>query len=61
MINTQHLIRVGAQSVLTIGVAALALTSCGKRDDGDTSTIDVNGSDTMLQVGLAWAEAREPE
>ncbi|MGY8686346.1 MAG: PstS family phosphate ABC transporter substrate-binding protein [Verrucomicrobiales bacterium] len=47
----------GAQSVLTIGVAALALTSCGKRDDGDTSTIDVNGSDTMLQVGLAWAEA----
>ena len=49
--------KAGTQSALILSAAALALTSCGKKSDDDTSTIDVNGSDTMLQVGLAWAEA----
>ena len=31
--------------------------SCGGKDDGESASISVNGSDTMLQVGLAWAEA----
>ena len=35
----------------------LVFSSCGGKDDGDKASISVNGSDTMLQVGLAWAEA----
>ena len=35
----------------------LFFISCGGKDDGDKASISVNGSDTMLQVGLAWAEA----
>ncbi len=38
---------------LITGVAlSLALTSCGRKETG--TTIKVNGSDTMLQVGLQW-------
>ena len=57
----KQLLNLGAQSLLTIGVA-VSLTSCGGKDEG--TTISVNGSDTMLQVGLAWAEtyqAKHPE
>ncbi|MGI9242398.1 MAG: PstS family phosphate ABC transporter substrate-binding protein [Verrucomicrobiales bacterium] len=38
------------------GVAALGLSSCGRGNDAAT-TINVAGSDTMLQVGLSWADA----
>lgn len=34
---------------------ALALSSCGERSTGGKS-IQINGSDTMLQVGIAWAD-----
>lgn len=50
-----QLLRMGAQGALTLGLA-VSLSSCGGGDDG-TTTINVNGSDTMLQVGLAWMEA----
>jgi len=32
--------------------AAIMLSSCGRKETG--TTIKINGSDTMLQVGLAW-------
>ena len=35
--------------------AAIVLSSCGRRDAG--TTIKINGSDTMLQLGLAWQTA----
>jgi phosphate transport system substrate-binding protein len=38
------------------GVAALSLSSCGRGSDA-SETIQVAGSDTMLQVGLSWADA----
>ena len=38
------------------GIAALGLTSCGRGGDEGTK-ITIAGSDTMLQVGLAWQEA----
>ena len=38
------------------GAAALGLSSCGRGDDA-ASTVNVAGSDTMLQVGLSWAAA----
>ena len=50
-----QLLKLGAQSALTLGLA-FSFTSCGGGNDGKT-TIDVNGSDTMLQVALAWSEA----
>ncbi len=50
------LMKLGAQGALTISLV-LSLASCGGGDDADTKTITVNGSDTMLQVGLAWSEA----
>jgi phosphate transport system substrate-binding protein len=37
-------------------IASIALTSCGRKD-GAAETIQVAGSDTMLQVGLSWADA----
>jgi phosphate transport system substrate-binding protein len=52
-------------STLTL-TAAIALTGCGKKDGGDASspasatnkkTIANVGSDTMLQLGMAWSEA----
>ena len=43
--------------LITSGAAlCLALTSCGRKD-GSAETITVAGSDTMLQVGLSWADA----
>ncbi|MGK0189463.1 MAG: phosphate transport system substrate-binding protein [Verrucomicrobiales bacterium] len=36
-------------------VLALALSGCGERSAGGKS-IQINGSDTMLQVGIAWAD-----
>ncbi len=48
-------IKVGASAAI-LGALALSLTSCN-RGGGDGDAINVNGSDTMLQVGLAWAEA----
>ncbi len=43
--------------LITTGAAiCIALASCGRGDKGGSS-ININGSDTMLQVGLAWAEA----
>ena len=35
---------------------ALSFTSCGKKTTSG-SAIQINGSDTMLQVGIAWADA----
>ena len=44
-------------SLLSIaGIAAIGLSSCGRGSDAGT-TITVAGSDTMLQVGLSWADA----
>jgi len=37
-------------------LVALSLSSCGRGSDAGT-TINVAGSDTMLQVGLSWADA----
>lgn len=51
-----ELLKLGAQGALSLGIA-VSLASCGGGGDDGSSTIDVNGSDTMLQVGLAWAEA----
>ncbi len=51
--NRKQLIKLGAQGALTLGLA-ISLSSCGGGDD--LNAISVNGSDTMLQVGLAWAE-----
>ena len=53
------LLKLGAKGALTLGISA-SLISCGKKGD----VIEVNGSDTMLQVGLAWAEtyqAKHPD
>ncbi|MDA0811571.1 MAG: phosphate ABC transporter substrate-binding protein [Verrucomicrobia bacterium] len=37
---------------------ALSFTSCGKKTTPTSgSAIQINGSDTMLQVGIAWADA----
>lgn len=44
------------RATATLAVIALSFTACKKKGD-TTNTISVNGSDTMLQVGLAWAEA----
>lgn len=38
------------------GATALGLSSCGRGDDGGEK-INIAGSDTMLQVGLAWQDA----
>ena len=38
------------------GASALALSSCGRGGD-DGQKINIAGSDTMLQVGLAWQAA----
>jgi phosphate transport system substrate-binding protein len=44
--------------LITTGAAiCLAFTSCGRNDSGANTTITVAGSDTMLQVGLSWADA----
>lgn len=49
--------------IITLSFAALAatslmLTGCGKKSDGGSSTKIANvGSDTMLQLGMAWSEA----
>lgn len=41
---------------LLAGLAATTLlASCGREETGET--VNINGSDTMLQVGLAWQEA----
>ena len=40
----------------TAAAAAIGLSSCG-RGDSTSETITVAGSDTMLQVGLSWADA----
>ena len=41
--------------ILAGGAAlCIALSSCGRKETG--TTIKVNGSDTMLQVGLKWQE-----
>lgn len=46
----------GAQGALALGIA-VSLSACGGGgDDDDYTTISVNGSDTMLQVGLGWSE-----
>jgi len=37
------------------GLAAFGLSSCGR--GGDTETINIAGSDTMLEVGLSWSDA----
>lgn len=37
-------------------IAAVSLSSCGRGGDAG-STVNVAGSDTMLQVGLSWAAA----
>ena len=44
-------------STLTVASlsTALLITSCGRKETG--TTVKVNGSDTMLQVGLAWQAA----
>ena len=39
------------------GIAALGLSSCSRSGDDAGATINVAGSDTMLQVGLQWADA----
>lgn len=38
------------------GLAAIGFSSCGRGGDAG-ATINVAGSDTMLQVGLSWADA----
>ena len=48
----KQLFKMAAQGALTLGIA-ISLTACGKSDTG----MMINGSDTMLQVGLAWKEA----
>ena len=47
------------KTTLTFAGLALcaALSACKRGDDNKQSSIKINGSDTMLQVGLAWAEA----
>ena len=45
------------KNISLASVIGLVFTSCGGNDDEAADSISVNGSDTMLQVGLAWAEA----
>jgi phosphate transport system substrate-binding protein len=47
------------KTTLTLAGLALcaALSACNRGGDNKNSSININGSDTMLQVGLAWAEA----
>lgn len=40
-----------------IVAAALAVTGCGRRSGGRGETLQIKGSNTMLQLGQAWAEA----
>ena len=50
MNNTIKLIAFGS-------IATLAFSSCRRGGDEGTTAINIAGSDTMLQVGLAWQEA----
>ena len=43
-------------SITIAGATALALSSCGRDDEGGEK-VTIAGSDTMLQVGLAWQDA----
>ena len=42
-------------TAISTPILALAMSGCGERSKGGSS-IQVNGSDTMLQVGIAWAD-----
>lgn len=42
-----------------IGAAIVLASACGRQETG--TTIKINGSDTMLQVGLAWQTAYKAE
>jgi len=42
--------------VLTLGAVALLLPACGRSGGGSSTTIQVRGSDTMVNVAQAWAE-----
>ncbi len=53
--NRKQLIQLGALSALSLGIA-VSLAACVGGEGDDYTAISVNGSDTMLQVGLAWAE-----
>ena len=44
-------------SAICAPIFALSLSSCGSKSDStDGTSLRVNGSDTMLQVGIAWAD-----
>ncbi len=47
-----------AISIVALGVLfALTLAGCGRRDAGSTSSLQIKGSDTMVNLTQAWAEA----
>jgi len=45
------------RGVLAAGAVSLALFGCGKSSGPSMTTIQVRGSDTMVNVAQAWAEA----
>ena len=51
-------VRLGAMTAIIIG---LIVTGCGPKKEGESGrarkTIANVGSDTMLQIGMAWSEA----
>jgi phosphate transport system substrate-binding protein len=61
LLNRQSITRTGLRSVFTLFLcSALLLIGCGKKNDKtaaiNRSTIQVKGSDTMVNVAQAWAE-----
>jgi len=48
--------KLSTRIIATVALAgtAMAFTSCKREQDANATVININGSDTMLQVGLGW-------